>query len=935
MTSLPFKGLLLATVAGLALAACSQGGDPVSPGATNVTITPPAPPPPPPPPSTGNGTCADGSDGTPLGAKVICPVTLGNLSELSGTLTESATLPFAGEDVVYQLTGRLNVGADRGADLSTGSEVVLTIEPGVTIVGDSGADYIVVNRGNKLEASGNATTPIIFTSEADIAGTGDRENAIGEWGGLVILGNAPINRCNVQGVNPGTADCENAVEGVTEPDALYGGADADADSGALQYVQVRFAGFEVAPDVELNGITFGGVGRGTTLDHIQVHNNSDDGVEFFGGNADVKYLALTGNDDEQLDTDNGFQGNIQFVIATQRGGDSSDNGIEASSVAPGVTPLSNATIANFTLFAPDNTDSNGIRLNTGTVGTYVNGIIVDGGACLDYEDDAGDGQPGFNSVNDPAFRSVLFDCDAGLLTSGGDADPATGQASVDADANNVVTDNTLSGFFPGSRELSVEATDVTALDPFFDAVDYIGAFGPDETPTDNWATGWTQDLFDETGGCPAGTTDEGRDVAGEPLCSLSGTVEGALRLTRGNIYQISGRVNVGVDVGADGAAAGGVAGELIIEQGVTLFGNSGADYVVVNRGSRIFANGTAANPVVMTSQNDVTDAVGDRDNAIGEWGGLVILGDAPINRCNVQGATGGTEACENAVEGVTEPDALYGGSDAADSSGSLTYLQVKYAGFEVAPDVELNGITLGGVGAGTTLEYVQVHNNSDDGVEFFGGNANARYLVLTGNDDEQLDTDNGYQGSVQFMIARQRGGDSSDNGIEASSVAPGVAPFSDATIANFVLFAPDNTDSHGIRLNTGTRGTYANGVIVDGGACLDYEDDAGDGVAGFTAGVDPTFQSVLFDCDAGLLTSGGDADPVTGQAAVDADANNVEAGNTLADGFVNGTAEGAVTAADLPDDGFLRDVDYIGAVRDADDTWWQGWTCGLTDQTPC
>ena len=130
-----------------------------------------------------------------------------------------------------------------------------------------------------------------------------------------------------------------------------------------------------------------------------------------------------------------------------------------------------------------------------------------------------------------------------------------------------------------------------------------------------------------------------------------------------------------------------------------------------------------------------------------------------------------------------------------------------------------------------------------------------------------------------------------------------------------------------------------NGVIVDGNACLDYEDDAGDGVPGFTEGVDPTFKSILFDCAAGLLTTDtppdGDADPTTGQAAVDADPNNTVADNTLAMGFVNGSAEADVTAAMLPADPFFEEVDYIGAVRDANDNWWQGWTCGLEESDPC
>ncbi|WP_233345471.1 hypothetical protein [Litorimonas taeanensis] len=927
------RNLLMASAACLALVGCQQGSEIISPGLTEVVVSPPPPPPPPPPPSEAS-TCPDGTDGTALGTKTLCDAPLGNLTTLSGVLTESATLEYI-EDVVYELKGRLDVGTDAGA-AGTGSPVVLTIEPGVVIVGDSGSDHIVVNRGHQIEAAGTAALPIIMTSENDISLTSEgRDDVIGEWGGLVVLGNAPINRCNVAGVNPGTADCQNAVEGVTEPDALYGGADPEANSGTLQYLQVRYAGFEVATDVELNGITLAGVGSGTTVDHIQVHNNSDDGVEFFGGTVNAKYIVVTGNDDEQLDTDNGYNGNIQFVLGTQRGGDSSDNGIEASSVAPGVTPLSNATISNFTLIGNGNTDSHGIRLNTGTVGQYLNGILIEANNCLDYEDSAGDGLPGYNAANDPTFKSVLFDCGAGLLTTGGDADTATGQAAVDADANNVVTTNSLGGFFPGPNELAVETADLS--DDFFTAVDYIGAFGPDESETDNWATGWTQDVFPDPE-CPEGTTAAGQ-LNGQNLCNVTGTVTDTLRLTRGNLYALVGRVNVGVDVGSDGTAPDGDDGTLIVESGVTIFGRSGADYLVVNRGSQIFANGTATNPVIFTSENDVIDADGDRENAIGEWGGLVILGDGQINRCNVVGATSGTNDCENAVEGVTEPDALYGGSDLSDNSGSLTYVQVKYAGFEVATDVELNGITLAGVGNGTTINHVQVYNNSDDGIEFFGGNVNVKHVVVNGNDDEQLDTDNGYNGSVQYVIAVQRGGDSSDNGIEASSVAAGANnPASNATIANFTLVnnsTINNTDSHGIRMNTGTIGTYINGVIVEQNSCLDYEDSAGDGVAGFTAGADPAFQSVLFDCGAGLLTTGGDADPVTGQAAVDADTNNVVGGNSLVDTFVNGANENAVTAATIAPGGFLDVVDYIGAVKDADDTWWQGWTCGLEASTPC
>jgi len=435
-------------------------------------------------------SCPGDGAGSALGEQTLCSVPLGNLSEFRGVLTQSATIPFV-EGVVYELSGRLDVGRDGGSTCADVTPVVLTIEPGVTIAGDAGSDYLVVNRCHRIEASGTREAPIMFTSRNDIAGAGARENAIGEWGGVVILGNAPINRCNVPGRTGGTTGCENIIEGVTEPDALYGGADGNSNSGTLRYVTVRHAGNEVATDVELNGITFGGVGDGTTVAYIQVHNSSDDGMEFFGGTVDARYVVLTGNDDEQLDTDSGYQGSIQYVIGLQRGGDTSDNSIEASSVAPGVTPASDATIANFTLIGAGNTDSHGIRVNSGTIGTYLNGVLTDGNACLDYEDDAGDGIEGFTAGSDPAFRSVLFDCAGGVLTTDtdDDADPVTGQAAVDADANNVTdVDNTLDGFVNGTVEAAVIAAAVPQGNTFLESVDYIGAV---RDASDTWWQGWT------------------------------------------------------------------------------------------------------------------------------------------------------------------------------------------------------------------------------------------------------------------------------------------------------------------------------------------------------------------------------------------------------------------------------------------------------------
>ncbi|WP_273054849.1 MULTISPECIES: hypothetical protein [Hyphomonas] len=924
-----FKSAMARSVAVAAIvlaAACSQGSSISSPGATDAG-TPPGG-------STGGSTGGSGSgatcpsgftEGTPVGGLTTCDV--------SGAYLTNVTLTNV-DGIAYRLSGRVDIGTDVGAEgnIAGSQPAVMTIEPGVTIFGESGSDYLVVNRGSQLVADGTASQPIIFTSANDLERQADTDpsndlggDAISEWGGLVLLGQAPINRCK-DAATPATAQCENIVEGVTNPEAVYGGADTTDNSGVLDYVQVRFAGFAInTQGNELNGITFAGIGSGTRVENIQVHNNSDDGVEFFGGNVNIKHLVLTGNDDDSIDTDNGYSGHIQYAVVVQRenGG---DNITEASSVSSSVAPQSNPQISNFTFIG---NRTNAFRLNTGTIGRYMNGVVNFGQECFRYEPSAGNGVAGFQAGEDPTFNSVLFDCDGGIATANSDA--AAAQGAVAADANNaLVTDTLASVLFPGPAELGVTPFDASTVSSFFEPTTYIGAFGPAETVTNNWAAGWTFALFPEPT-CPTGTTDSGFDIQGKTVCRLSGQISSDIRLTRGNYYEIAGRVDVGVDTGPDGAATGGVPASLTIESGVTLFGNEGDDYVVVNRGSQIFSNGTAANPVVFTSEADVTDSQVDPENAIGEWGGLVILGSAPINRCR-DAATPGSAQCENIVEGVTSPEAVYGGGDAADDSGSFAYTLVKHAGYAInTQGNELNGITFAGVGTGTEVNYVQVHNNSDDGVEFFGGGVNIKHLVLTGNDDDSIDTDNGYNGHIQYAIVVQRAA-GGDNITEASSVSSSVTPQSNPIISNFT-FVGNRTNA--FRLNTGTIGHYLNGVVDYGKECIRFQDSAGNAVAGYQEGADPKFSSVLFDCAGGLATAADDA--AAAQGAVDADANNsTNVANTLTSTFVNGSAEAAVTAVDPSTvSPFFDAVDYIGAVENAQDTWWQGWSCGLEASDPC
>lgn len=399
----------------------------------------------------------------------------------------------------------------------------------------------------------------------------------------------------------------------------------------------------------------------------------------------------------------------------------------------------------------------------------------------------------------------------------------------------------------------------------------------------------------------------------------------------GTVYSLSGRVDVGADIGADGRASGGIAATLRIEPGVIVFGTGGLDYLVVNRGSKLQAAGTATAPIIFTSRRNM-ERLADNDSQ-GQWGGIILLGRAPISDC-LGGVTGGSANCEQTYEGLAST--LYGGAIANDSSGTLQYIQIRYSGFELAPNQEINGLTLAGVGSGTTVDHIQVHNSSDDGIEWFGGRVNARYLVLTGNDDDNLDTDQGYQGFIQFVIAVQRaGGNSGDTIVEADSVGnEDSLPRQWARLANFTFIERSNRAASAILLRGGADYTAVNGVVVSPRTCLDIDATAGS----TTRGVDPAlqdqgppqFRSVVLSCSAGAYVDEGDVSTATLRSIFEMPGANNNAAftsslNTL---FVNGANEAAVTPFDASAlGGFMRATSYIGAVRDADDSWYRGWTC--------
>ena len=246
----------------------------------------------------------------------------------------------------------------------------LTIEPG-TVVQGSSEGALFITREGKIDAAGTQEAPIVFTSYQP---EGARKR--GDWKGVVLLGNASINTINKDTVFEGLDPLPEYRFG-----ALNGASDDTHDCGRIKYARIEYAGYRIATDKELNGLSVGGCGSETELDYIQVHGGNDDGIEFFGGTASAKHLVLTGNDDDNIDWDLGWRGKLQFVVVQQHKVTSStqaENGIEADNDATAFAnaPIAKPTLYNLTLIgANEGTKSRGMLLRRGTQGVIKNAVV--------------------------------------------------------------------------------------------------------------------------------------------------------------------------------------------------------------------------------------------------------------------------------------------------------------------------------------------------------------------------------------------------------------------------------------------------------------------------------------------------------------------------------------------------------------------------------
>jgi len=309
------------------------------------------------------------------------------------------------------------------------------------------------------------------------------------------------------------------------------------------------------------------------------------------------------------------------------------------------------------------------------------------------------------------------------------------------------------------------SADANLTNSFFDVVTYKGAFG-----TTDWTTNWTS--FTPKTNVYAAATE-----------TLSGTISANRTLDATKVYLLSGFVYVSSGV------------TLTIPAGTVIRGDQVSKAtLVITRGAKLIAEGTSTKPIVFTSNKEV----GSR--APGDWGGIIILGKSINNN------PGGTGIIEG---GIDAAQAVHGGTDAADNSGTLKYVRIEFPGIAYVKDNEINGLTLGSVGTGTTLDYIQVSYSGDDSFEWFGGTVNAKHLVSIANVDDVFDFDNGFVGKLQYLVAQrdpsladqagQSNGIESDNSASDFTTAPRTRP----VISNMTIIGPGN-------IAVDTKHEYAN-----------------------------------------------------------------------------------------------------------------------------
>ncbi|MCR9105971.1 MAG: hypothetical protein NXI15_11820 [Gammaproteobacteria bacterium] len=928
-----FIALLVSSTA--LLTACSGGeGDDVTINIDAGPTTPPVVPPPVVPPPGGDCDLVQEADFVSFNAD--CSV-----GTLSGTIDSDYTLA---SGVEWRLDGVVQVGEGNGtvnsdADVQAlrDAGATLTIEPGTHVRAFSDG-VLLVTRGSMLMAEGTSFEPITFSSVTD-----DDFDGLGEWGGVIIQGFA--TQYGAGGAGPcfgsGTV-CNVSGEG-GDFVGNFGGNIDDDNSGTLRYVRIAEGGFIAGPNNEINGLTLQGVGHGTTIDFIQVQGNLDDGIEWFGGTVNVTHAVLTSNDDDDIDFDEGYRGNIQWAIVQKNPtadapqGSNDPRGIEANSSDEDYVPETEAVLANITLIGSDvvnNDDAQegpqpGMRLRGAVIaGIYNSSIDEFDKGCIRIDDADVNGDDSLIIESDIMLVNVLGDCAGGFYER--------------READNAVNVQELTLSYSSTLAIQEAAAQLDSAPVInavnngsgfvFEQTDYVGAVDPNG---EAWWQGW---ILEGTLGEPEAV--EPADFVScngdNSICTVTGTIDQDYTFVAGTEWRLDGVVRVGegngtVDNDADVAALQAAGATLTIRPGVHVRAFSDG-VLLVTRGSRLEAVGSAAAPITFSSVAD------DNFDGLGEWGGVVIQGFAPQYGPGGAGACFGSGTVCNVRGEGGDFVGNFGGNIDGDDSGTLRYVRIAEGGFIAGPNNEINGLTLQGVGHGTTLEFIQVHGNLDDGIEWFGGTVNLRNAVLTSNDDDDIDFDEGYRGNMQYIIVQKNPtapapqGSNDPRGIEANSSDEDYVPETNASLANVLVLGSDvvNNDAAqegpqpGMRLRGAlTTRIYNSAVREFDKGCVRIDDADVNGDDSLIVSSNVALVNVIGDCEGGFYE----------KRAADTEMNAGLGSVSIDSAYALTGAAASVPSMEFIEvdngSGFSFDnTDYVGAVEPgtaAQDAWWSGW----------
>jgi len=412
---------------------------------------------------------------------------------------------------IVHLNAQVFVKSGATLTIEAGADIVAYYTPGDEIVGNAHvpsapneahaatathAAVLVIERGAKIMAQGTKSSPITFHSQ-EVDSTDPADWQAGTWGGIIIMGNAPVNGCDSDTVD---GDGVSHIEGIDNPlgDNSYGGTDDNDNSGVMTYVRVWFGGAQLSTDNEINGITLAGVGKGTTISHIEVAYNLDDGLELFGGTVDITYVSLLYNRDDQLDIDCGYQGNIQYLFVAEAMdlGDHAyeiDGHNDCTKDACTVTPRTKPTVSQATVLGPSSQqgacqykDDMLIKLSDGAGGIFVNHILTfspSAGILNDNDLTATEGD--VSGAGDLHFHYYYYHIGNADLPGGTEIEKWDDHCMPEPCTDATDLTHSATKFNPGLKALGdLTHQTVSGLED----AKYPGAFAPGSS---TWLSGWS------------------------------------------------------------------------------------------------------------------------------------------------------------------------------------------------------------------------------------------------------------------------------------------------------------------------------------------------------------------------------------------------------------------------------------------------------------